>query len=154
MSYAMACKDADTIAAIVSLAGATYADPKDCAPTTPVAVLEIHGTADDTILYTGGTIGLGGGHSMAPYPGAETSVTTWATYDGCTSRTDVDEHVDVDAALGTATDPAEATVMRWVGCRPGGAAELWTIPGGGHGPKLSDAFPGAVLDFFEAHPKP
>ena len=26
--------------------------------------------------------------------------------------------------------------------------------GGGHGPDISDAFPGAVLDFFEAHPKP
>jgi len=31
---------------------------------------------------------------------------------------------------------------------------IWTIPGGGHGPDISDAFPGAVLDFFEAHPKP
>ena len=91
---------------------------------------------------------------MAPYPGAETSVATWATYDGCAAASVVDEHVDVDADLGTAAEPAEATVTRWSGCRPGGAAELWTMPGGGHVPKISRAFPDAVLDFFEAHPKP
>ena len=82
MSYAMACAHADQIAAIVSLAGATFVDPADCAPAAPVAVLQIHGTADDTIAFEGGQIVLGGGRSMAPYPGAETSVATWATYDG------------------------------------------------------------------------
>jgi polyhydroxybutyrate depolymerase len=45
-------------------------------------------------------------------------------------------------------------VTRWAGCRPGGAVELWTVPGGGHTPRVSAAFPGAVLDFLEAHPKP
>jgi polyhydroxybutyrate depolymerase len=154
MSYAMACKHADTIAAIVSLAGETFANPKSCAPTKPVAVLEIHGTADDTVLFTGGTLDVGTVRSMAPYPGAEASVATWAQYDGCASKSVTDEHVDVDANLGTGTEPAEATVMRWSGCKPGGAAELWTVPGGGHNPDLSDAFPGAVLDFLEAHPKP
>jgi len=45
-------------------------------------------------------------------------------------------------------------VTRWAGCPPGGAAELWTIPGGGHSPTISESFPAAVLDFFEAHQKP
>ena len=154
MSYAMACKHADTIAAIISLAGATFAKPADCAPTAPVAVLEIHGTADDTILFEGGTVDLGPGQSMGPYPGAEASVATWATYDGCTTSSVVDEHVDVDADVSIDSSPAESTVTRWTGCRPGGAAELWTMVGAGHGPDISDAFPAAVLDFFEAHPKP
>ena len=155
MSYAMACAHADLIAAMVSLAGATFANPANCAPAVPVAVLQIHGTADDTILFKGGTIkGLGSGRSMAPYPGAETSVATWAKYDGCPTSSVVDEHVDVDADLGTADAPAEATVTRWAGCRAGGAVELWTMPGGGHAPNISDAFPKAVLDFVEAHPKP
>ena len=91
---------------------------------------------------------------MAPYPGAEASVATWAKYDGCATSSVVDEHVDVDADVSVDGAPAESTVTRWAGCRPGGAAELWTIPGGGHGPSISDAFPAAVLDFFEAHPKP
>ena len=150
----MACKHADTIAAIISLAGATFAKPADCAPTAPVAVLEIHGTADDTILFEGGTVDLGPGQSMGPYPGAEASVATWAKYDGCATSSVVDEHVDVDADVSVDSSPAESTVTRWTGCRPGGAAELWTMAGAGHGPDISDAFPAAALDFFEAHPKP
>ncbi len=154
MSYAMACTHADTIAAIVSLAGATFKDPAACAPKTPVAVLEIHGTTDDTIYFDGGVITLPGGHSMGAYPGVRATVATWAKYDGCKTSADMDEHVDVDATLGTAASPAEATVTRWAGCRPGGAVELWTVPGGSHTPTVSDSFPGAVLDFLEAHPKP
>jgi polyhydroxybutyrate depolymerase len=154
MSYSMVCAHADLVASIVSLAGATFVDPAKCAPTGPVAVLEIHGTADDTILFKGGTIDLGSGRVMAPYPGAQTTVATWATYDGCSRSSGVDEHVDVDVDLGAAGAPAESSVTRWTGCRPGGAAELWTIPEGGHGPNISASFPKAVLDFFEGHPKP
>ena len=151
----MACAHADLIAAMASLAGATFANPAKCAPTMPVAVLQIHGTADDTILFKGGTIeGLGSGRSMAPYPGAEASVATWAKYDACAASSVVDAHVDVDADLSVGGAPAEASVTRWTGCRPGGAVELWTMPGGGHAPNISESFPGSVLDFFEAHPKP
>ena len=149
MSYRLACAHADRIAAIVSLAGATFANASDCRPANPVAVLQIHGTADDTIAFSGGSID---GHA---FPGAEESAATWATYDGCAAvPSTVDERVDVDADLTNAGQPAEATVKRWSGCRPGGAVELWTIPGGGHVPTISSAFGGAVLDFLEAHPKP
>ena len=69
MSYAMACAQADQIAAMVSLAGATFMAPTDCAPTDPVAVLQIHGTADDTIAFDGGTVGgMGPGGSGARLP--------------------------------------------------------------------------------------
>jgi hypothetical protein len=136
------------------IAGATFANRNDCTPKMPVAVLEIHGTSDDAVLFAGGTLTVGAVNSMAPYPGAETSIATWAKYDGCLSKSAVDEHVDVDSNLGTNAGPAEAIVMRWSGCKPGGAAELWTIPAGSHSPDLSDAFPGDVLDFLEAHPKP
>jgi len=155
MTYRMACTHADRIAAIASLAGATFANPADCGPSGPVAVLQIHGTADDTIAYDGGTIqGLGSGRSMSSYPGAEKTVATWARYDGCGDPAVVDERVDVDADISVAGNPAEAAVTRWSGCQPGGAVELWTIPNGGHVPNISAAFPDAVLDFLEAHPKP
>jgi polyhydroxybutyrate depolymerase len=153
MSYAMACTHADQIAAIASLAGATYMHPADCAPTAPVAVLEIHGTADRTVAYGGGTLDAGPGRRKVAYPGADASVADWARYDGCSSSSVVDEHVDVDTDLRAANGPAETAVTGWAGCRPGGAAELWTIPNGGHMPKISDAFGAAVLDFFDAHPK-
>ena len=57
MSYRVACDHADEVAAIVSLAGATFGTPAKCAPSSPVAVLEIHGTADDTVLFGGGNLG-------------------------------------------------------------------------------------------------
>ena len=149
MSYRLACTHADQIAAIVSLAGATFASSADCSPTNPVAVLQIHGTADDTIAFTGGSI------EGNPYPGAEESAATWAAYDGCAvAASSIDQRVDVDADLNDAGQPAETTVKRWTGCKPGGAVELWTIPGGSHVPTISSAFGAAVLDFLEAHPKP
>ncbi len=155
MSYGMTCAHADLIAAMVSLAGATFANAAKCAPAVPVAMLQIHGTADDTVLFTGGTVeGLGPGRSLAAYPGAATSVSIWAKYDGCAQSSVVAERVDVDADISGADSPVEATVSRWTGCRPGGAAELWTIPGGGHVPNLSDSFRTAVMDYLEGHPKP
>ena len=47
MAYRMACQSADLIAGIASLAGATFLDPSRCAPSQPVNILHIHGTADD-----------------------------------------------------------------------------------------------------------
>ena len=82
MSYRMACDQADLVAAMVSLAGATFADPADCAPSEPVSVAQIHGTADDVIRYEGGEPFT---DTTGPYPGAETTAATWATYD-CVAR--------------------------------------------------------------------
>ncbi len=54
MSYRMACDVADRVAAIASVAGATWADPSKCTPSEPVSVLQVHGTADEGIRYDGG----------------------------------------------------------------------------------------------------
>jgi polyhydroxybutyrate depolymerase len=157
MSYRMACEDAGLIGAIVSLAGETFANSADCRPSAPVAILQIQGTADDVVAFKGGTIqGIGApGAGMGPYPGAEKTVSNWATYDGCAGKpSTLAQRVDVDADLGDGSQPAEAVVKRWAACRPGGAVELWTLPGGSHVPNISSAFPDAVLDFLAAHPKP
>jgi polyhydroxybutyrate depolymerase len=157
MSYRMACSHADLIAAIVSLAGTTFVNPADCRPAAPVAVLQIHGTADDVIGFGGGNVkGIGApGAPMAPYPGAEKTVATWATYDGCgATPSTVAQRVDVDADLADGNEPNESTVKRWATCRPGGAVELWTMPNGSHAPNISSSFPDAALDFLAAHPKP
>jgi polyhydroxybutyrate depolymerase len=157
MSYRMACDHADLIAAIVSLAGETFANPGDCRPSAPLAVLQIQGTADDVVAFDGGTIeGIGApGRRMAPYPGAEKTVAAWATYDGCAAMpSTMAQRVDVDADISDGSQPAEAIVKRWAACRPGGAVELWTIPGGSHAPTISSSFPDAALDFLAAHPKP
>lgn len=145
MSYRMACDHADAIAAIASLAGATFAVPDDCAPSEPVATLQIHGTSDSTILYEGGEL-VG-----SPYPGAETTVATWAAYGGCDG-----EPTDLPARdLDTTLPGDESAVVGWTdGCDPGGGAELWTIEGGAHVPSLTPDFTRQVLTWLLAHPKP
>ncbi len=145
MSYRMACDHADTIAAIVSLAGATFADASRCSPSEPVSVLQIHGTADATIAYDGGNI-VG-----QNYPGAPKSVMTWATYDGCTP-TPVPSAETLD--LASQIDGAETSVETFAGCSTGIDVELWTVAGGPHTPALSATFAPSAIDFLLSHPKP
>jgi polyhydroxybutyrate depolymerase len=57
MSFRMACEASSLFTALASLAGGTYENPDDCSPETPpVSVLVMHGTADETIPYEGGTL--------------------------------------------------------------------------------------------------
>jgi polyhydroxybutyrate depolymerase len=146
MSYRMACDYSDQIAAVVSLAGAMPADVAKCASATPVSVLQVHGTADATIAYDGGKIA---GHA---YPSARTTVSDWATINGCSATADTSAPpLDVDSKLAG----SETTVTKYgSGCKPGGHAELWTIEGGAHIPSLSKTFAPSVVDFLFAHPKP
>ncbi len=149
MSYRMACDRADTIAAIVSLAGATFDDPADCAPSEPVSVAQIHGTADGVIRYKGGDA-----INDVTYPGAETTAQTWATYDGCgETPSPLSAKVDVDAILTDGADPAETSVAEWSGCRSGAVVQLWTIPSGGHSPVIAASFADSVMAFLVDHPK-
>ncbi len=145
MSYRMACDHADVVAAIASFAGATYDNPASCSPSEPVHVLQIHGTADATILYPGGMINL-------PYPGAVESVETWNGYNGCTNTADTSApNLDLVSDLAG----AETTVARYTdGCQSGGSGELWTIAAGVHVPALSADYARRVVEYLYAHPKP
>ena len=144
MAYRMACDHADEIAAVVSLEGATYANPSRCRPTEPVAVLEVHGTADDTIDYDGGTIG------KARYPGAKDTIATWARYNGCDAKATLPAppaHA-IEDGLPPATVVSHAT-----GCDGHSVAELWTQPDGVHIPPFSSSFADQIVTFLLAHPK-
>ncbi len=145
MSYRAACDHAGSIAAIASLAGATFDDPNACAPSEPVHTLQIHGDLDATILYTGGATSAG------PYPGAVATAETWAGYNGCSLHPSTSAPpLDLDAGL--AGD--ETSVTRYAtSCPAGGSSELWTINGGGHIPALSATFNREVIEYLYAHPK-
>jgi polyhydroxybutyrate depolymerase len=78
MANRLACDRADVFATAVSFAGANWSDPSRCAPSEPVGFLQIHGTKDGTIAFKGSAVsGLGA------YPGAETTVATWAQKNEC-----------------------------------------------------------------------
>ncbi|MBI4885033.1 MAG: alpha/beta fold hydrolase [Actinobacteria bacterium] len=142
MSYRMACDHADRIAAIVSLAGATFADATNCAPSEPVNVLQIHGTNDEIISYDGGEI------LEVAYPGAQTTVATWAAYNGCATVTDSLGALDLDPT----SDGGETSIVGSDACPVDGAVELWTIENGTHIPPLAPNFGAEVIDWLYAHP--
>lgn len=52
MTHRLACRAADKIAAIASVSGPN--NNSDCAPSRPISVMHIHGTADQTIDYSSG----------------------------------------------------------------------------------------------------
>jgi polyhydroxybutyrate depolymerase len=144
MSYRMACKHSDRIAAIASLAGATFLNSSDCAAKDPVSVLQVHGTSDATILYNGGAI-LG-----KQYPSATASVTQWATFNRCSNNavTRADKLDLVNNIAGS-----ETSITSWNSCRNGTEVELWTLDQGVHTPALSTTFASKVYDFLASHPK-
>ena len=148
MAHRMACDDSDDLAAIVSLAGATWLDPAKCAPTGHVSILDIHGDADTTIPYNGGqNTGLGA------FPGEAVTMDRWQGYDGCTPGIVVDSSltIDIDGAI----PGNETTAKRYAGCPAGIGVELWTIVGGPHVPSpLAADFPATVWTWLAAHPKP
>ena len=145
MSYRMACEHADTIAGIASLAGASFADEDDCAPSEPVSVLQVHGTSDETIKYDGGSI------ASVEYPSAPQTVQHWVAYNGCdTTPTSTVDALDLDGGI----DGVESDVEAFSGCEQGSAVELWTIDGGSHIPGVTMNFSVGVIDFLLAHPKP
>jgi polyhydroxybutyrate depolymerase len=137
MAYRMACDHAKSISAIASLGGATFYEKEDCQPKAPVHVLQIHGSRDQLIPYSGG-------FRSAPFPGAVQTVETWAGYNRCSL---VSEEIPAALDLDWSLAGEETSITRYPeGCRPGSSAELWTIVGGRHQPNLSDQFSDLVVE--------
>ena len=115
-------------------------DAADCAPSEAVSVLQVHGTADATIIYSG---------VIGQYPSAEEVVKRWAGHDGCELLPATEPVVDYDnTVLGD-----EAHPQPFPGCRDGSAVALWELVGSGHIPTFTEKFMPAVLDWLLAHPK-
>ena len=144
MAHHMACTHADRIAAIASLAGATYDDPAACKAKTAVSILQIWGTADATISYTGGYI------LDNPYPGAAKTMSSWAKIDKCLMKViPLSKTLDIESTI----PGNETSIGQYQGCANKTTVELWTMKGGFHTPNFSPGFAAKVVDFLLAHPK-
>ncbi len=147
-AHRLACDLSDRIAAVFSVSGATYADASRCKPKDGVAIVEMHGDMDDTVLFDGGTMDYGSVSNVA-YPSAKDTVAHWATYNGCTGMlADTGTTYDLEQPVAG----AETHVSTYAGCAKG-AVELWTVQGGPHFTYLTPTFGPTVWSFFAAHPK-
>lgn len=145
MAHRLACDRASRVAGIVALAGDNYLDGTKCKPTEHVAILQVHGDADETILYTGGST------SEGMYPSAHASVATWAQKNGCTGALTMGTPIDLEVNIAG----AETKVESYAGCPAGVDVALWTIQGGKHVPAFTRPTWGDdVWAFLSAHPKP
>ena len=123
MSFRLACESLPGLAGIVSLAGSTFSDESRCDDAVPVSMLQIHGDADDVILYDGDE-----------YPGAPETVMRWARRLGCDfNNAETLDDIDLDVAI----QGVDTRVVRYrQGCAEGVTIEHWRIVGGEHTPQF------------------
>jgi polyhydroxybutyrate depolymerase len=115
----LGCHLAGKLALIVPVEGPLPVSVSStCAPSRPLSVLEIHGTADNAIPYDGGPfVGVGGGTTVLSAP---SSAARWAVLDHCSSTP-------------TVTDPSSTiSLTTYSKCHGGVSVTLRTINGGGH----------------------
>lgn len=148
MSHRVACDRSSRIAGIVSLAGETFKNAKNCVAANPIAMLQVQGTADKTVSYDGGPpLGIAG---IPSAPSAPDTAKIWAAKNHCEATPDTGEAA-VD--LVTNLDGAETKRSVYKGCEANGDTELWTIEGGPHSPAFNATWAPTVIDFLMAHPK-
>jgi polyhydroxybutyrate depolymerase len=111
MANALACRAAERVRALVLVASG-YEGLGRCAPSRPVSVLSIHGSADQVV----------------PYPGMRAFVASWARRDGCA------------AVPSACREDGGVTHLRWRDCDDGTRVEHLRVAGDTRGwPALLDA---------------
>ena len=164
LSSLIACRLADKVAAVATVAGLMF--PAGCAPSRPVPILAIHGTADHFVPFDGGrgdalaTLAWNNETTAAfddlPFAPTSAALAQWAKAEGCTEPP---EEQPVRGAV---------TVTRYHGCAGGSALELYVVAGAGHtwpgsafsqasaavlGPTTTDIDANELIwAFFAAHP--
>lgn len=117
MANRLACDRADLVSAVAPVAG-TLGVGVPCAPSAPVSVLMMHGTADEVVPYGGGPmVGRGGPSDIVSAPAL---ANRWRELDGCPGP------LITQAAAGPVGRAAIG------GCAGGTEVVLLTIAGGPH----------------------
>lgn len=126
MSFRLACEAADLFAAVAPVTATMPADlgPR-CAPSAPVAVLVINGTADPLVPYAGGHV-----RAMFGLRGeiwsTDRTIAFWARHNGCAAPPVVRALADRDTGDGShviETDHGRCAAAR---------VRLLRVEGGGH----------------------
>jgi len=121
MSGRLACDLSDRIAAVAQVAGTIGVEERDrCAPSAPVSILVIAGTADPLVPYAGGAVGARLGLSRGAVIGAEQYVADWLARDGLTAAERSTSQLPPDTAIVQAGSPGGPRVA------------FYSVAGGGH----------------------
>lgn len=135
IAHLLACRMADRFAAVAVVSGELTLD--DCAPSRPVSVLMIHGTADENLPFDGGV----GRNALDRHDVHPVSFATdrWRAADSCT---------------GPVMEQRIGNVIRrmFTHCAAGTAVELRIISGGGHVWPADAAT--VSWSFFQTHHRP
>jgi polyhydroxybutyrate depolymerase len=116
MASRLGCQRADVFAAVVPVA-ATLGSGVPCAPSQPISVMSVHGTADPVVPFDGGPmVGRGGPSDIVPAPAM---AQRWRDADGCPPP---------------GTDSIGPGVYRYAsaGCAGGTEVTFVRVEGGGH----------------------
>jgi polyhydroxybutyrate depolymerase len=125
MSYTLACSLSDRIAAIASVTGSmNVGQDETCNAQHPTPVMQIHGTADATVPYNGGTF-------MEAIPNV---LSYWVNFNNCNATP-----VITDVPNTNLTDGCTAVHYRYSGGTNGVDVEHYKIIDGGH------TWPGSVF---------
>ncbi len=124
MTQRLGCQLAPRIAGIAPVAATLIGTiAQTCAPTVPMPVLEIQGTADPLVPYGGGHV-RGRGPGGNPTLSAPATVAHWAQVNGCTTPPET-------AALPVVVRDGTRARTDTYRC-PGGPVVLYSVIGGGH----------------------
>jgi polyhydroxybutyrate depolymerase len=123
-AHRLACVLGDKLAGVVSVAGAGPDPSLTCVAPEHLRVLEIHGDADETVYYEGGTLFHRPG---AVYVSAASTFDGWAARLGCTGPATDGGARDLEPRL-----PGNETDTRQYDACTRGSVALWTVHGGSH----------------------
>ncbi|MDQ6660921.1 MAG: ferulic acid esterase, partial [Chloroflexota bacterium] len=117
MSGFLACRLARRIAAFAPISGNFYAIPDGCHPGRAVSILNIHGTKDPILPYTGIPASV---NPQWPLPSIPQWLQEWARQDSCTNGPK------------TFLQKSSVTGEQWTDCKGNATVVHYRIEGGGH----------------------
>ena len=144
MTERLACALGDRLTAAASLSGAAPPVKQACTRAKSLALLEVHGDADEIVRYAGGSVF--DSPDLARFPGAEQGFRDWAKRLGCSGSALPGPDRDLDPRL----PGAETHTLGYANCKSG-SVELWTVHGGNHYVGTGQQAFEAIWQFLSAH---
>jgi polyhydroxybutyrate depolymerase len=154
LAYHLACCMSETFAAVAPVAATMISSA--CNPLQPVAIMHVHGTADDRVPIQGGRSPVSG--NSAVWPAVTVGIDYWRKVNQCADTGSVSyddgEVICWDyPAAGTHADVRYCLVQGGGHAWPGSSPKMWQRAAGEH---VNQSFSTSrqIWQFFVEHPKP